>query len=41
MLHSGCLAYGNRTTGEAAAVRLLGNRFAGILDRLPPHTLAA
>ena len=29
----------NRTTGEVAAVRrALGNRFAGIFDRMPPHT---
>ena len=29
----------NRTTDEVAAVRrALGNRFAGIFDRMPPHT---
>jgi maleylacetate reductase len=29
----------NRTTGEIARVRrALGNRFAGVFDRMPPHT---
>jgi maleylacetate reductase len=29
----------NRTTGEVAKVRqALGNRFAGLFDRMPPHT---
>jgi maleylacetate reductase len=29
----------NRTTDEIAKVRrALGNRFAGIFDRMPPHT---
>jgi maleylacetate reductase len=29
----------NRTTGEISKVRqALGNRFAGIFDRMPPHT---
>jgi maleylacetate reductase len=29
----------NRTTGEIAKVRqALGDRFAGVFDRMPPHT---
>ena len=29
----------NRTTDEVAKVRrVLGNRFAGLFDRMPPHT---
>ena len=36
MMASGTL---NRTTDEVAKVRrALGNRFAGLFDRMPPHT---